>query len=95
MVDFFEVRMRQVAQKCEVEAPVCYTGEPVGVGRVDVLVANRLVVELKAVETLNVIHRDQVVAYVQALHLELGLLINFNVLRLRQGIKRIVNTYQH
>lgn len=88
-----ELRLQRIPHECEVAVPIAYKGEPVGVGRVDLLVAKRLVVELKAVDVLNDIHRDQVVAYLQALNLGLGLLINFNVLRLRQGVKRILNTY--
>ena len=88
-----ELRLEHIPHECEVGVPISYKGEAVGVGRVDLLVAKKLVVELKAVEVLHDAQRDQVVAYLQALNLELGLLINFNVSVLRQGLKRVLNTY--
>jgi GxxExxY protein len=53
-----------------------------------------LIVELKTVEALNDVHKAQVLGYLQALDLPLVLLINFNVSLLRNGVKRVVNTYQ-
>lgn len=67
-----------------------YKGHPVGEGRVDLLVENTLLVELKAVEELIAIHRAQTIAYLRALDKPLGLLINFNVPLLRHGIRRII-----
>ena len=68
-----------------------YKGANIGEGRLDVFVGNCLVVELKAVEPLQPIHQAQVMSYLKVTGCELGLLINFNVLRLRQGgIKRII-----
>jgi GxxExxY protein len=68
---------------------VNYKGTIVGEGRVDVLVEDALVVELKAVEALAPIHTAQVLSYLKATGGHIGLLINFNVVRLRSGIKRI------
>jgi GxxExxY protein len=68
---------------------VNYKGTIVGEGRVDVLVEDALVVELKAVEALAPIHTAQVSSYLKATGGHIGLLINFNVVRLRSGIKRI------
>ena len=67
-----------------------YKGHPVGHGRIDLLVADTLLVELKAVDELAAIHRAQVIAYLRALGKPLGLLINFNVPQLRDGIRRII-----
>jgi GxxExxY protein len=61
-------------------------------GKVDMLIGKLLVVELKVVEALNDVHRAQVIAYLQALKLQLGLLINFNVVRLSDGIKRVIRS---
>jgi GxxExxY protein len=69
---------------------VNYKGTIVGEGRVDVLVEDALVVELKAVEALAPIHTAQVLSYLKATGGHIGLLINFNVVRLRSGIKRII-----
>ncbi len=69
---------------------VDYKGHPVGEGRLDLLVAANLVVELKAVDALAPIHIAQVMSYLKTLSLPLGLLINFKVPLLKQGIKRVV-----
>jgi GxxExxY protein len=82
---------------CTAESPIRihYKGQLVGQGKVDVLVERRLVLELKAVDALNEVHRAQVLTYLQSLDLQLGLLVNFNVLQLRTGLKRVVNTYKN
>jgi GxxExxY protein len=67
-----------------------YKGEAIGEGFLDFLVAGRLVVELKAVDALAELHRAQVISYLKVTGLQLGLLINFNVPVLREGIKRVI-----
>ena len=59
--------------------------------RIDLLAENRLVIELKSVETLNDIHLAQTLTYLKLGNFKLGLLINFNVVRLKDGIKRVIN----
>ncbi|MGN6398875.1 MAG: GxxExxY protein [Flavisolibacter sp.] len=59
--------------------------------RCDVLVENKLIIEVKAVEALNDIHLAQVLTYLKLTNKKLGLLMNFNVLKLKDGIKRVVN----
>lgn len=59
--------------------------------RVDLLVENKVIVELKAVESINPLHSAQVLTYLKLSHCKLGLIINFNVLLLKDGIRRIVN----
>jgi GxxExxY protein len=71
---------------------LAYKGHPVGEARLDLLIDRRLVIELKAVETVLPVHTAQVVSYLKALDLPLGLLLNFNVPRLRDGIKRVILT---
>ncbi|MGB4861397.1 MAG: GxxExxY protein [Tepidiformaceae bacterium] len=72
---------------------VNYKGEPVGQDRLDFLVGGLLVVELKAVTELAPIHTAQVISYLKATGLKLGLLINFNVQVLSKGgIKRIIRS---
>jgi GxxExxY protein len=68
---------------------VAYKGQIVGEGKLDFLVNNQLVVELKAVETLLPIHSAQVISYLKATQYPSGLLINFNVEVLVKGIKRL------
>jgi GxxExxY protein len=85
-----EMRMRGIDHVRQPIVSVEYKGHPIGEMRLDLLVGNRLVVELKAVETLLPIHTAQVISYLRATGNSLGLLINFNVPALRQGIKRSV-----
>ncbi|MFD2285655.1 GxxExxY protein [Pedobacter petrophilus] len=59
--------------------------------RIDILVENRLVLELKSVEALNDIHLAQTLTYMKLGNYKLGLLMNFNVNRLKDGLKRVVN----
>ena len=62
--------------------------------RVDLLVENVVVVELKSVETLSPVHHKQLLTYLKILHLQVGLLINFGAPTLKQGFHRIVNHYK-
>jgi GxxExxY protein len=64
----------------------------VGQGRIDLVIGKALIVELKVVESLNEVHRAQLISYLRITGLQLGLLINFNVALLKDGIKRVVNT---
>jgi GxxExxY protein len=74
--------------------PVKYKGVLLDAGyRIDVLVEQRVLVELKCVERLAAIHEAQVLTYLKLMDARLGLLINFNVPALKQGIKRIVNRF--
>ena len=59
--------------------------------RIDLFVENKMVVEIKSVEALNDIHLAQTLTYLKLGNYKLGLLINFNVLKLKDGIKRVVN----
>ena len=59
--------------------------------RIDILVENKVVIELKSVESLNDVHLAQTLTYMKLEDYKLGLLINFNVALLKQGIKRIIN----
>lgn len=59
--------------------------------RIDILVENKLVIEIKSVETLNDIHLTQTLTYLKLGNYKLGLLIIFNKLLLKSGIKRIIN----
>jgi GxxExxY protein len=87
-----ELDLRGIPHECEVRVPIVYKGKPVGEGWIDILVAGKLVVELKAVEALSPVHRAQVLTYLRVMKLKLGLLINFNVAVLKDGIKRVINT---
>jgi GxxExxY protein len=88
-----ELTLRGIPHECEFPVPIVYKGVLVGEGRVDILVDRRLVLEIKVAETLTPVHRAQCLTYLQALRLELGILLNFNVTVMRDGIKRVINTF--
>jgi len=78
----------------EVHLPLSYKGLQLDCSyRVDLLVEDAVVVELKSIEQILRIHSAQLLTYLRASHKQVGLLINFNVLVLKDGIKRIVNDY--
>jgi GxxExxY protein len=87
-----ELRLRSIPFRRQVPVAIRYKGETVGHNHLDLLVADRLIVELKAIETLAAIHGAQVRSYLKATGRQLGLLINFNVLLLRDGLRRIILT---
>jgi GxxExxY protein len=89
-----ELSLRKLPFESEVRFPINYKGVQVGEGFIDILVDRKLILELKAVESLGEVHRAQALGYLQALDLQLALLINFNVALLKNGIKRVVNTYK-
>jgi len=87
-----ELLLREVPFERQVALPVEYKGLRLDCGyRLDVVVGNLVVVELKSVEKLEPIHEAQLLTYLRLSHLWLGLLINFNVELLKQGIKRLAN----
>ncbi|MGI8856842.1 MAG: GxxExxY protein [Thermomicrobiales bacterium] len=85
-----ELRRQGVPFARQSEISIAYKGDAIGVGRVDFLVDNQLIVELKATDALAHIHTAQVLSYLRMTRCKLGLLINFNVTMLRQGVERVV-----
>src|ERR1043165_5430922 len=82
----FELRSRGLRAEAEVGLPVVYEGHKVDLGyRIDILVQNELVVELKAIEAIHPVHKAQLLSHVRLSGRRLGLLINFNVAHLRDG----------
>jgi GxxExxY protein len=73
-----------------VECPVNYRGHPIGAYRYDVLVEGAVLVEIKSVDRFDRIFLAQVLTYLRATSGRLGLIINFNVPVLKEGIKRVV-----
>jgi GxxExxY protein len=71
-------------------ADLTYKERPIGTGRLDLPIGGSVIVELKAVDALADVHTTQVVSYLRMSGHHLGLLINFNVARLRDRIKRLV-----
>lgn len=87
-----ELGLRGVRLTRQVPVAVTYKNVAIGEARLDFLVDERLVVELKACQGLLPLHFAQVLSYLKASDRSLGLLINFNVRLLRQGVRRVVRT---
>lgn len=86
----YELGSAQIPFECEKPYQILYKGKPVCLHRLDLVVAGQIALELKAVDCLHPVHHVQVLSYLRMSGLRLGLLINFNVPLLPQGIKRIV-----
>jgi GxxExxY protein len=86
-----ELRKAGFEVKTELELPVVYDGIKMEAGyRIDILVNELVIVELKSVEEISRIHVAQALCYTKLSKKQLGLIINFNVLHLKDGIKRLV-----
>ncbi len=86
-----ELRKRSLRVANQVGLPVIYDGLPIDVGyRIDLLVEDLVIVELKAVDALAPIHEAQLLTYLKLSGKKIGLVINLNVLHLKDGIKRRV-----
>jgi len=76
----------------QVAIPIQYRGLTFGEGfRIDLVVEDKVIVELKCVDSLNSVHRKQLLTYLRLSGLKLGLLLNFSCLLMRDGVVRIVN----
>lgn len=88
----YELRSAGLKTQTQVPMPLVYRDVTLEVGyRLDVLVEDLVVVEIKAVEALAPIHRAQLLCYLKLSRKKLGILINFNEVSLKNGIKRVVN----
>ena len=86
-----ELHRRDIKALSQVVLPVNFEGVTIELGyRVDLLVEGKVIVELKAVEILHPIHAAQLLSYLKLSGMRLGILINFNVLHLKEGIQRFV-----
>ena len=87
-----ELQARNITCDRQVELPVCYKGERLRGGyRVDVVVDKLVILELKAVGKLQPIYQAQLLTYLRLSNIRLGFLLNFNVLLMKDGIRRVVN----
>ena len=87
----FELARRDLKVERQKELPLIYQGMKIDVGyRIDLLVGNQVIVELKAAERIEPIHNAQLISYLKLSGLHLGYLINFNVRLLRDGLHRVV-----
>ena len=89
-----ELFLRGIPFVKQQEPPVSYKGVKLDAGyRIDVLVENQVIIELKSVEALAPIHSAQLLTYLRLTNKQVGLLINFNVVVLKDGLKRLMNGF--
>jgi GxxExxY protein len=88
----YELGKRGFQIESQKKLPLVYDGIEIDAGfRVDLMVENKVIVELKAVDKIAPVHEAQLLSYLKITGKSLGLLINFNVCRLKDGIRRMVN----
>ena len=89
---FYELKKNGIFTEKEKPLPLIYQDVNLECGyRVDLMVENKIILELKSVEALNDVHMAQILTYLKLSDCKLGLLMNFNVVRLKDGIRRVVN----
>lgn len=87
-----ELRSKGLAVERQVTVPICYKGRTFDVGFcADVIVENKVIVELKSVERLSAVHKKQLLTYLRLTDRKLGYLLNFGAELIKQGISRCVN----
>ena len=87
-----ELKLNRIPFRRQVPLPVSYKGVNLDCGyRLDIVVDDRIILELKSVGELSALHEAQLLTYLKLRKLKLGLLMNFNVPLLKDGIKRVVN----
>lgn len=90
----YELVKNELFVEKEKALPLIYENVKLDCGyRIDLSVENQIVVEIKCVDALNDIHLAQILTYLRLTNNRIGLLLNFNVLKLRNGIKRVANGY--
>lgn len=89
---FYELKKIGLSVEKQKPLPLIYEEVKLDIGyRLDILVENKLIIEIKSVEALNDVHFAQLLTYLKLSNCKLGLLINFNVSLIKNGIKRVVN----
>ena len=89
---FYELKKTGLEVQKQKPLPLIYEEVKLDVGyRLDIIIGNKLILEIKSVEALNEIHFAQLLTYLKLTNCKLGLLINFNVVLIKNGIKRVVN----
>ena len=88
----FELQERKLVVQRQHEIPVLYKGTKLEQNyRIDLLVNNQVIIELKSIKKIEPIHNAQLLTYLKLANIRYGLLLNFNVPVMRQGIKRLLN----
>lgn len=89
---FYELMKLELFVKRQFPIPLVHESIKLDVGfRADLIVNDKMLIEIKSIETLAPVHYKQVITYLKLTNIKLGLLINFNVALIKDGIKRVVN----
>ena len=89
---FYEIKKIGLKVEKQMPLPLVYEEVKLEIGyRIDLIVENKVIIEIKSVEALNDIHLAQILTYLKLSDCKLGMLINFNVTMIKNGIKRVVN----
>ena len=86
----YEFKLRDIVYERQKEITLKYKSQVVGKHRIDFMIEDKVIIELKAVEAINKIYEAQLLTYLRATNKRIGLLINFNVDLLKKGIKRLI-----
>lgn len=89
---FYEINKYGLIVEKQKALPLVYEDVKLEIGyRIDIIIENKLIVEVKAVEALNDIHLAQILTYLKLTNCKLGLLINFNSVLFKNGVRRVIN----
>ncbi len=89
---YYELKKYDLKVEKQVALPLIYEEVKLDVGyRIDIIIENKFIIEIKSVEVLNDVHLAQLLTYLRLSKCKLGLLINFNVSLLKNGVKRVIN----
>lgn len=89
---FYELKKLDLKVEKQKPLPLIYDEVKMDVGyRVDIIVEDKFIIEIKSVEGLNEVHLAQILTYLRLTNCKLGMLINFNVKLLKDGVKRVIN----
>ena len=89
---FYELQRKGLYVEKQKVLPLAYEGIKLAAGfRIDLIIEDKFIVELKAVDALNDLHMAQILTYLKLSQCKLGMLINFNTVFFRDGVKRVIN----
>ncbi|WP_282786752.1 GxxExxY protein [Flavobacterium croceum] len=89
---FYELKKTGLYVEKQKALPLIYEEVKLDIGyRIDIIIENKLILEIKSVEALNDVHFAQLMTYLKSTDCKLGMLLNFNVSLIKNGIKRVVN----
>lgn len=90
----YELDKRDILYKRQQDVPVFYDEMQMNIGfRADIIIDNKVIIEVKSVEALAAVHHKQLLTYLKLTDKKVGLLVNFNVPLMKQGIVRLVNNF--